>query len=228
MKQVLLMAAIVIAICGTATAQSVVGTAHDLSATGPGVHANTKQVCVFCHTPHQASTASGQEPLWNHTLSSTGSYGTYGSSSMDATVTDIGAGVAGSAAASNLCMSCHDGTVAVHSMWNPPNEVASVTITAGGNVGSDGLITGTPMLGSSLVDDHPINFTYDSALAAADAELIVPASTSWVDAGRTVPLFEGKVQCASCHDVHKNPDGQQPFLVKNNDASALCRSCHVK
>ncbi len=228
MKSFLMITALTMALCATAAAQSIVGTAHDLSATGPGVHTNSKQVCVFCHTPHQAATASTQYPLWNHTLSSNASYGVYSSSSMNALPTDIEAGVAGSAEASNLCMSCHDGTVAVHAMWNPPNEVTSVTITAGGNVGSDGKITGDPMVGTSLGDDHPINFTYDSGLATLDTELVIPASVSWVDAGHTVPLFGGKVQCASCHDAHKNIAGQEPFLVKSNDQSALCRTCHVK
>lgn len=230
MKRTIWIVALVIAVASIAGAQTtVVGTPHDLSATGPGVHTNTNQVCVFCHTPHQASTAVGQAPLWNHELSGESGYTVYDSSSMDASATSIGGATAGSAAASHLCMSCHDGTVAVHSMWNPPNEVTSVDVTtAGGNVGLDGRITGDPMIGTALDDDHPINFTYNDSLASTDGELVSPVSTSWVDAGHTVPLFNGSVQCASCHDAHKNPVGQQPFLVRNNDKSALCTTCHVK
>ena len=66
-------------------AQTVVGTAHDLSSTGPGAQTNVTRVCVFCHTPHQAAAANAQDPLWNHTLSATASYGVYGSATMNAT-----------------------------------------------------------------------------------------------------------------------------------------------
>ena len=114
------------------------GTKHDLSSTGPGATTNVARMCVFCHTPHQATTANGQDPLWNHTLSTTASYGGYASTTLDATPTDLGGASAGSAAVSNLCMSCHDGTVSVASMYNPPNEVASVTVTSGGNVSAAG------------------------------------------------------------------------------------------
>ena len=48
----------------------------------------------------------------------------------------------------------------------------------------------------------------------------------WVDAAHTVPLFGGKVQCASCHDPHNNTN--EPFLTKTNDGSQLCFTCHAK
>ncbi len=227
MKKVLLGIAVVVMIAGAAGAQ-VVGSAHDLSSTGPGAQTNVNRVCVFCHTPHQATAANGQDPLWNHTLSSTASYGVYGSSSLNATPTDIGGAVAGSANASNLCMSCHDGTVSVASVWNAPNESpiddnpANITIAAGGNVTGGGLITGNPNLGVDLSNDHPVNFTYDTALANADGGLYDPAVTSAVSA----LLFGGTVQCASCHDPHDTTN--EPFLVMSNSASALCLTCHNK
>jgi len=130
----------------------------------------------------------------------------------------------GSQTVSNLCMSCHDGTVAVHTLYNEPNELggAAITITAGGNVDSNGFITGTPLLGTDLSDDHPINFTYDTALATADGGLNDPATTPAVAA----LLFAGTVQCASCHDPHDNTFA--PFLVVDNTSSALCTTCHIK
>jgi len=222
MKKVLIICLAVLVGAVMANAQTVVGTAHDLSATGPGATTNVQRVCVFCHTPHQASAANGQYPLWNHELSAVGSYGVYASPTLNASPTDIGGATPGSAAVSNLCMSCHDGTVSVISMWNPPNEVATVTLTAGGNVGSDGLITGTPNLGTDLSDDHPINFTYDTALANADGGLNDPATTPAVQA----LLIGGTVQCSSCHDPHDNT--YAPFLVTDNTNSALCTTCHIK
>lgn len=228
MKRALLFSLVLLAAASMASAQTVVGTAHDLSSTGPGVTTNVNRVCVFCHTPHQATAANGQDPLWNHTLSATAAYGVYGSGTLDATPADIGAAVVGSASVSNLCMSCHDGTVSVASLYNAPNEApindnpANITITAGGNVTAAGLITGNPNLGTDLTNDHPVNFTYDTALATADGELYDPATTPTVAA----LLSGGTVQCSSCHDPHNGTF--EPFLVMSNVSSALCTTCHVK
>lgn len=202
-------------------AQTVVGTAHDLSTLGPGATTNVNRVCVFCHTPHQATAANAQDPLWNHTLSGTASYGVYASATLDATPTDIGGAVAGSAPTSNLCMSCHDGTISVASLYNDPNEVVSVTVTDGGNV-VGGFITGNPNIGTDLTDDHPINFTYDTGLAGTDGGLVDPAGSPAVQA----LLIGGTVQCSSCHDPHDNTF--PPFMSVDNAQSALCTTCHQK
>lgn len=85
---------------------------------------------------------------------------------------------------------------------------------------------GKSNLGTDLRNDHPVSFTYDATLASADGHLVMPVSASWVDAGHKVPLFNSKLECASCHDVHD--DSNSPFLRKNNVGSALCLSCHVK
>lgn len=222
MKRVLIIATVIIAAAGVVSAASVVGSPHDLSTTGPGAQTNVARVCVFCHTPHQAAAAGGQDPLWNHTLSATASYGVYASGTMNAVPTDIGGATPGTAAPSNLCMSCHDGTIAVQSLYNDPNEVTSVTIGAGGNVAASGLITGNPNVGTDLTNDHPVNFTYDTALATADGGLNDPAGTPAVAA----LLNSGQVQCASCHNPHDNAN--VPFLVMANTGSALCVTCHIK
>lgn len=204
-----------------AGASNITGTKHDLSVSGPGATTNVNRVCVFCHTPHQATQAAAQDPLWNHTLSGVGSYGTYSSSTLNAAVADLGGAVAGSSSVSNLCMSCHDGTIAVIDMYNVPNETPSVTITAGGNVNATGFITGNPNVGTDLSDDHPVNFTYDLGLMGDDGELANPTTAPVSDL-----LFAGSVQCASCHDVHDNT--YVPFMVMDNAGSALCKTCHVK
>jgi len=228
MKRLLILgAAILLVTSSLSAAVGVSGTKHDLSSSGPGAKTNVARTCVFCHTPHQASTASKQDPLWNHTMSTTATYGVYASDTLDATVSEIGGFTAGAAPVSALCLSCHDGTVSVASMYNTPNEVTSVTLTAGGNVDASGFITGNANLGTDLTNDHPVNFTYDSALVTLDGSgLKTPSSTSWVDAAKTVPLFGGKVQCASCHNPHDSTN--TPFLVKANTASALCTTCHNK
>ena len=82
-------------------------------------------------------------------------------------------------------------------------------------------------LGSDLSNDHPVNFTYDAALATADGGLNTPADpNNFVDAGAKFPLFGGKMECGTCHDAHDNTNGT--FLVVPNSSSDLCTTCHTK
>lgn len=215
-------------VTSTYAQSSVVDTKHNLSSTA-GIdrildHAtNEDQVCVFCHTPHQATPAA---PLWNHKRTTVAAYGVYASPTLDATdISDIGGG----SDVSLLCMSCHDGTVGVNELGNPPNDInANPTMGSGHELDASGKIIATrpANMGTSLADDHPVNFTYDAALATRDTGLVTPFSASWVDAAQTVPLFGAKVQCASCHDPHDNTN--VPFLSKTNSGSQLCRTCHRK
>ena len=200
----------------SAMAQTIVGSKHDLSTGGGITNKSTTQaqVCIFCHTPHQTTVTA--KPLWNHTLSSVASYGVYSSTTLNATPTDIGGGTG----VSNLCMSCHDGTVAVNNLGN-----GSATMGSGTELNTAGkLIVDT--LGTSLTQDHPINFTYDATLATNDGGLKTPSSASYVDAAHNVPLYGATVQCASCHNPHNNTNGD--FVRVSNSGSALCLTCHNK
>jgi predicted CXXCH cytochrome family protein len=194
---------------------------HDLStgSSGPsaGAATNFDEICAFCHVPHQAAGANVQDPLWNHTLSSNGDYGMYASDTLTAVPTDFGGGTAGSANVSQLCMSCHDGSVGLGNLYQSPTPApdnAATNISAGFS------------LGTNLTNDHPINFLYDNALFTADGGLVDPDSTASVDATGLVPLFAGTMQCASCHDPHD--DTNFPFLVVTNADSGLCAECHTK
>jgi len=212
MRRILAIMAVAMLMSGATMAGIIDGSAHDLSSGGPGAVYSTDEICVFCHTPHQP-TAQTQEPLWNHTLSSEASYGIYTSDTMDALAVEV----VGSGTTSVLCMSCHDGTVAVGSMYNFPGAAAP-TITAGGGVSAGGMITSSANVGTSLSNDHPVNFTYADSVAADGTDLNDPPGTA--------VLFSGKVQCASCHDVHDNDNGA--FLIMSNADSALCTDCHAK
>lgn len=197
---------------GLAQAQ-VAGSAHDLSNAGPGGSVDTDQVCVFCHTPHQD--AGTLQPLWNHQPSVSGPYGAYTSDTMDHGTTTL---PSTGQAVSTLCMSCHDGTIAVTSLHNPPNDWTP-TITAGGDLGADGKLAGASSMGTDLTNDHPINFAISDG---TDAEINPLASI-------TVPLFGvgvNEVQCASCHDPHGGVE--DPLLTQTMVASALCTNCHAK
>ncbi len=186
------------------TAGAISGTKHDLSSYGWG----TDQTCAFCHTPHNAQ-SSLVVPLWNRTAS-TVTYNLYGENGASPTFKATNT-ITQLSASSKACMSCHDGTIAMD--------------TFGARVGTHKM-GGTSNLGTDLRNDHPVSFTYDAALATADSQLAVPVSAGWVDAGRKIPLFNSKMECASCHSVHDNTNS--PFLRKNNAGSALCLSCHNK
>ena len=100
------------------------------------------------------------------------------------------------------CLSCHDGSVALDSF--------------GGKSGSTKM-SGSKLVGTDMRDDHPISFLY----SAGGAGLKTGNSVSNL-------LFSGKVQCASCHDVHNGGTGTTNLLVMSNVGSVLCLTCHNK
>src|SRR5829696_8305601 len=103
----LLVISLVGALAGIGFGQnSVVNSAHNLSATGPGTirATNEQQVCIFCHTPHNASPI---QPLWNRNVP-VAAYIPYASSSLQAQPGQP-------TGTSKLCLSCHDGTIALGS-----------------------------------------------------------------------------------------------------------------
>lgn len=211
---------LVLAAAGLAVAapvSDVTQSLHNLSVGGPGgTRAQTEsQVCVFCHTPHGATAVPGA-PLWNRQLSGA-TYTTYTSSSLDAV--RVAGQLDQPAGSSRLCLSCHDGTLAIGQVnvrGGQQNVSIAMTGTGAGGVmpAGDGLTTGyTRNLGTDLTNDHPISLTFDTDLAAADGELWDPAGAAHIGVRAPgqrfdVPLEEtgaldaAQVQCASCHDPH--------------------------
>jgi predicted CXXCH cytochrome family protein len=183
--------------------QSVVNTVHNLSLNGPGTVKATSEseVCVFCHTPHN-SNPSG--PLWNRNDPGA-TYILYNSSTTQA--------VPGQPDGSSvLCLSCHDGTIALGSLISRTTDVSF-------SGGVTKMPAGSSNLTTDLSDDHPISFLYNSGLSSADGQLKDPSAVSY-----PVSLENGKVQCISCHDPHKNI--YTNFLVASTQFSGLCFKCH--
>ena len=233
----------------------VANTNHNLSASGPGsVKAVSEtQICVFCHTPHSPGNVP-VAPLWNRQLSGA-TYTTYTSGSIEANAAELAAGPGGS---SKLCLSCHDGTLAIANvdvLNNQTNVTVNMTGTGpGGTIppGPYGAQSGfTRNLGVDLTNDHPISFTYDATLAAADGELRIPdgvnvgTRVAGVAPKPRLPLENGRLQCASCHDPHlRETDplkGNAKFLRANRfqeqapsggtfsaTADIVCLACHDK
>jgi predicted CXXCH cytochrome family protein len=180
------------------------GSQHDFSDQGWA----GGELCVVCHTPHGADTTVTEMPTWNHEVTSA-TYTLYSSPTLDAR--DVGQpnGV------SKLCLSCHDGTVAVDNF--------------GGQTGDAFFVSGGALIGTDLSNEHPISFVYDDELASTDGGLHPPTTTN-SGLGDTIDndlLFGAKVECGSCHDVH-NAANISGMLRKNNAGSALCLTCHDK
>jgi hypothetical protein len=207
-KHIAILVLVLLFVAGTANAQ-VAGSPHDLSmGSGDYASSNQTQVCIFCHTPHHASTT--QTPLWNRNDPAT-TYETYISPTIDAYT--VAPEIDGS---SILCLSCHDGVSALNSMIYDPLGTAMLT--------GDSVITGMANLddASHLTNDHPISFAYADAITNGDGGLVA-VPPAWA-------LEDGKVQCASCHDVHSfgATAAMQPFLNHTKSGSALCLQCHAK
>ncbi len=161
---------------------------------------------------------------------------------------------------SKLCLSCHDGTIAIGTVRNRSGSGGFGAAAIGMNgveldgsmpVGPYGENTGfTRRLGTDLSNDHPISFTYDTALASRDGELRDPAGEIEISnrspgVSPHIPLDNGQVQCNSCHDPHirdeTDPTKNIKFLRLNrfqrvsptstafsepNDI--ICLACHDK
>ncbi len=197
---------VILSLAGLSFAQNISGSAHDFSGEtwNPG-----GEICVVCHTPHNADISVAEAPLWNHEVTAA-TFTPYSSVTLTATVGQPNN-------SSKLCLSCHDGTVALDNF--------------GGQTGGTDFLSGNDTLGTDLSNDHPVSFTYDAALATADGGLFDPITqSSGVTVSGTIDddlLLGNMMECASCHDVH-NGSGVAMLLKKSNAASALCLTCHNK
>lgn len=181
-------------------------TKHNLSISGPGpINASSEsQICIFCHIPHQKGSAIRY--LWNR-FDPANPYIPYFSSTLR---TDV---VGQPTGASRMCLSCHDGTIALGEIASSPTEIPF-----------KGGIRFMPedsssYLGTDLSDDHPISFVYDEMLSLDNRQIRDPSALP-----PQVKLKNNQLQCTACHDPHDNTYGQ--FLVMDNTASSLCTACH--
>lgn len=185
--------------------QSVVDSVHNLSAAGPGEirAAIESEVCIFCHTPHRASTI---RQLWNRELPVT-PYTVYASSALDAAPGQP-------TGASKMCLSCHDGSIALGAVLSRDRAIPMAGAVSALPAGA------ASNLGTDLSDDHPISFRYDALLATEDSRLLLPlALPEEIRLDRA-----GEMQCTTCHDPHDDANGD--FLVMDNTGGRLCTTCH--
>jgi Zn-finger protein len=186
------------------------------------------RVCAFCHTPHHAilDNTATYLPLWSHNLTTQRTFNPYVSDTLNATIVDPLSGP------SLLCMSCHDGVIAVDQHYGGPNTGAKL---------ADDIFNGTAVglknaAGETeLANDHPIGFVYADARTDEGANSGLKDPVSILANGKSIndQLTAGVMTCATCHDVHNKDNVAQKgasnyFLMGNQDGSAFCLGCHIK
>jgi hypothetical protein len=216
MKKFITLATVLLLLSTNAAFAAIGGGPHDFS----GWSSNTNsELCVPCHTPHNADPygTGNTAPLWNHDDSAAASWTMYDNSfstSIDNTVAATPNG------RSMACLSCHDGVSAVDNYGG----------ASGGSLilGSAALpaSNANAVFGSDLTGDHPISIEMDNTV---DTALNDPTTLSLA----TVYGANNTVECASCHTVHGDGNGDTSaagvgFLREDNTGSVLCLDCHNK
>jgi len=203
---------------GLAQQGGVAGTVHNLSVSGPGeVRSLTEdEICKFCHIPHNAAVP---EPLWGHRLSEVGQYRTPEMSSAhgERVLTPQPDG------ASRLCLSCHDGTVA---LGDVVGEKAPIPM-----IGAQRLHSTRPgFIGTDLSGSHPVSFVVPEHLGEDSERDMGLRSLAIIDADPDVDLDAwGKMQCTSCHNPHSDINfrpGEVPHFWVKSSIDEVCLTCH--
>ena len=182
---------------------------HNLTpASGASVTAQGSLGCTFCHAPHSGIGAN--TPLWNQTLSKA-TYTPYTSTTyveQSSTQPTLGA-------PSSLCLSCHDGTVAVGQS------------AVYGKIPVTGAMASVDSFGTNLSGSHPSSLI----LPMKDASNLV---ASLVSQGKTadptgaIKLINSNIECTSCHNAHVQGTDRiaQNFLVRDSSSGQMCLACH--
>lgn len=180
--------------------------------------------CLPCHTPNVVDEKVAKTPLWNDEMTKV-PFQIYTDHALEGTK-GLPAGE------TKLCLSCHDGTIAINYHGGSTNKTAMF------NNGK--LIV-------NQRNNHLVSIAYDSVLISKNKKLHDPR-TAPSGLGGTIQedlLVNNKMVCTSCHDVHisRNTQGcagchlTRPIghkmtrslsLRKSNDGSALCLTCHKK
>jgi predicted CXXCH cytochrome family protein len=227
------------------------GTPHNgMNYTATPADAN-QRTCIFCHAPHHsyrlspanggpgAGVGSGPQapdafdylPLWNHEL--TGNFASYTMYQNGPGAPQIGAKASQAiqngmtpGSTSLLCLSCHDGSVAVNSYGNASQPGASQS-GGGGTIGAQYVIGKDNYLGNH----HPIGFDYD-AVQSVDTEIRSADTATLGGAGTVRDHLAGpgstKMECATCHSVHNKGNTGESLLWRSDVNSQLCLTCHDK
>ncbi|HIJ81636.1 MAG TPA: hypothetical protein HPP76_08010 [Desulfuromonadales bacterium] len=195
-------------------------------------NSGANQICVFCHTPHNATRNA---PLWNRNADPGAQYGAGGYALYTSSSTLSNAAKTATLTAKNesiLCLSCHDGKTAINvlhsSGYRDPTDpgTGDVTLQIFGfapgavNLGQN-LFTGMAgvdvigatrdssgkivdgQAGYNLTDDHPIGFSYTAAVGSKTTQYVGLATIKSTNpAIRFFGPNQDRLECSTCHDPH--------------------------
>lgn len=180
---------------------------HDLTGGTSTVKGSGGSSCQYCHAPH--SGVGGATPLWSQRLSNQ-TYNTYSSPTEQNTTLQPVLG-----ADSSLCLSCHDGTVAVG------------TSAVYGSITTTGSLPGKQVFGGNLQTSHPVSLKLPIK-DSPDLVATLASNGTTNDPTNSVKLVAGNVECTTCHNPHiQNIDKlTTKFLVRDNINGGICLTCH--
>jgi cytochrome c553 len=230
-------AAATVSFAGMGARTGVNGSFHDMNYYAPtkgGVQEKYERVCVYCHTPHNAvvnepGNNSNFLPLWNHDLTQL-TYTPYQWATPDNlpfTITDPLIGP------TRLCMSCHDGSIAVDQHGPAMPQVGTIKLTGTRAIGSGGDLTTTHPIGfdyvaartgrnitsagGNVLTTQVLEITPETSAFATDITINANANSNVYNSierkgSRTIAstLYNGKyMTCATCHEVHNKENAIQ-------------------
>lgn len=194
-------------------------TRHNLSTSGIGsVKAQTEtEICVFCHTPHNATV---KNPLWNRN-NPTRAIATYAANQSPHINATIPANLAEDSV-SRFCLSCHD------EITGSGDNIGNNVVNRGPIAMNGDMRPATALLkgNQDLKDDHPVGFrVLDKTEVGIGGDPEINDKTTW-----GFPLYKSsnginQLECLTCHDPHRQ---SLNFLRKTTASGGLCLTCHDK
>lgn len=201
------------------------------------------QICVYCHTPHNAN-AAVSAPLWNRNIPNT-TYRTYDqvdTNTLTQTVYQPGA-------ASLTCLSCHDGQQAVDAVmkmpgpgrysatpdnaflntWRNPSGTGPFThmrlaqgeclachSSTAGFLGAGATDFSVFVIGTDLTNDHPVGVTFPTSDAGGDWKM--PGGSKTTN-GLVTKYFDE-------NNNGRMDKGEIRLYDSGHGPSVECASCH--
>lgn len=212
---------------GAGRGNQIVGTAHDFTTVSWGGN----NVCLPCHTPHNAMPNAVSGRLWNHALTTqTFTLNASNTSTLPgqpATMLDR---------VSQMCLGCHDGVTALDAFGHKRNETGGAPIVARASLGTD-LSNDHPVGLFAIYDEnraHGGHYSYQdlATVTAAGLRLVdVPTAYRRVS-GANVEVPNAKViSCVTCHNAHGagiEYQGVKNRMFLRTTGDKICTSCHTK
>lgn len=223
-------------VAATCAFGEITGSKHDFTAMNWADNA----ICKPCHTPHNAVATDITGRLWAHEMSPASTvYQYHGTRITPADGVTTGDAYNGSLTvndldgATRLCMSCHDGTVALDSF-----KGRNAPTSDGKAIGADADHgRADANLGTNLSDDHPVGY---KAMYKENSGLTftVDAGTGAVTIGghaRYKPLatakaaglrFANSMDATAVITANTQRDQAGAFITYTRWPSVSCVSCH--